>query len=341
MGISIIVGGQFGSEGKGKVASFWAEKNNAQAMVRCGGSNSGHTVIHNGETIVFRHLPSGALNTDCRLLIPAGGYIVPKILMKEISDHKINPNRVGIDPNAVIVEDRHITCEEKSDLKDQIGSTLSGMGAAVMDRVSRSKTVVLAKDRSDLKPFIADVAKEVKEISQKGGNVVIEGSQGFGLSLYHAYDYPYATSRDTTAAAFASEVGISPLDITEVIMVIRAFPIRVGGNSGPLPQEISWDDIKAISGSEDDIKEYTSVTGRLRRVAEFDARVVKRAIMINQPSHIVLNHVDYWDQAVYSNKTAIKTDIITSHIKEIETSIEQKIDWVGIGPQNQDLFYWR
>ena len=339
MSISIIVGGQFGSEGKGKVASFWAEKNNVQAMVRCGGSNSGHSVIHNGKNIVFRQLPTGAVNTNCRLLIPAGGYLDIKLLKAEISDNNINPERIGIDPNTVIIEERHQSIEKNSDLRENIGSTLSGTGAAVAERVTRAKTVMLAKDVAELKCYLTDVAQEVNDISSSGGNVVIEGSQGFGLSLYHTADYPFATSRDTTAAAFASEVGISPLNISEVIMVIRTFPIRVGGNSGPLPNEIDWEKIKEYANRHDEICEFTSVTGRVRRVAEFDAAIVKRAIMINKPTQIVLNHADYWDWRVHSNRKEIEINSqIISHIKAIETEIAQKINWVGFGPGNDDLF---
>ena len=83
-----------------------------------------------------------------------------------------------------------------------------------------------------------------------GERLVLEGTQGFGLSLVHSSYYPFVTSRDTTAAAFVSEAGFSPLDVDEIVLVIRAFPIRVGGNSGPLPNEIDWHTLSTESGSD-------------------------------------------------------------------------------------------
>src|SRR5207245_5595420 len=101
----------------------------------------------------------------------------------------------------------------------------------------------------------------------RGGDVIVEGTQGFGLSLLHGPHYPHVTARDTTAAGFAAEVGLSPRQIEEIILVIRTFPIRVGGNSGPLEDEISWAEIQRLSGASEVQPEYTSVTGRLRRFA--------------------------------------------------------------------------
>ena len=75
MAITIIVGGQFGSEGKGKVAAYFSIKKNAVIIVRCGGPNSGHTVIYKDKPVIFRQLPAGALHTNARLFIPAGGYL--------------------------------------------------------------------------------------------------------------------------------------------------------------------------------------------------------------------------------------------------------------------------
>ena len=95
MPVTIVVGGQYGSEGKGKVCAYLAEKEKADIMVRCGGSNSGHTVYHNGKPVIFRHLPSGALNTNCRLLIPAGAYIDLDVLFHEIETHHIDPLKIG------------------------------------------------------------------------------------------------------------------------------------------------------------------------------------------------------------------------------------------------------
>lgn len=146
-----------------------------------------------------------------------------------------------------------------------------------------------------VKEYIKPVIPFLREKLNNGERIIVEGTQGFGLSLLHSSHYPYVTSRDTTAAAFISEVGLSPLDVDEIIMVIRAFPIRVGGNSGNLLDEINWETITNESRSDNPIVEYTSVTKTLRRVARFNTDIVLQAIKANKPTCIVLNHLDYID----------------------------------------------
>jgi adenylosuccinate synthase len=156
--------------------------------------------------------------------------------------------------------------------------------------------------------------------------VLIEGTQGFGLSLLHSGMFPYTTSRDTSAAAFVSEAGLSPLDVDEVIMVIRSYPIRVGGNSGPLVSEINWDSVTKLAGSEKSLIEYTSVTKKIRRVGHFNPEIVRKAIEVNNPNRIVLNHVDYIDASCRNGHLSEKAH---QRIKEIEQLIGRRIDFLG------------
>src|SRR5206468_1357773 len=100
-------------------------------------------------------------------------------------------------------------------------------------------------------------------------------------------DYPFVTSRDTSAAGATAEAGLSPLDVDQVALVLRSFPIRVAGRSGPLPNEITWEKLTRESGHRGTLAEFTSVTGRLRRVARFDAEIVRRAIAVNAPTLVV------------------------------------------------------
>lgn len=340
MAVTIVVGGQFGSEGKGKVCAFLAERDDPAIMVRCGGPNSGHTVYVDGEGVVLRQLPVGAVVSECRLLIPAGGYVRTDLLKKEMTDHGIDKSRVGIDPNAVIVREHHAKDESYAKLGERIGSTLSGTGAAVAARVGRGADVLRARDSDDLSDFLTDVAQEVAEAKRSREDVIVEGTQGFGLSLYHTPYYPYATSRDTTAAGFASEVGISPRDIDRIVMVIRAFPIRVGGNSGPLGDEITWDNVTKSAGAPRRIEEYTSVTERLRRVAEFDPEIVRRAILINKPSEIVLNHLDHVDWAVRGMDLAAHlTPQVLDFIATVANGINHSVSFVGTGPHSDEMIF--
>jgi adenylosuccinate synthase len=163
----------------------------------------------------------------------------------------------------------------------------------------------------------------------QGNRVVIEGTQGFGLSLWHGSDYPYLTSRDTTAAGFVAEAGLAPHDVDEVIMVLRSFPIRVGGNSGRLEREIDWATVAEQARLPSDYVELTSATKRIRRVARFDPRIVRRAIAANAPHRIVLNHLDYVDPDVIGEGLGLKA---RQFIQEVEFAIGQEIDLAGLSP---------
>ncbi len=330
MPVTVIVGGQFGSEGKGKVAHFLAREMEATVAIRVGGPNSGHTVIdRSGRAVIFKQLPTAALLPDVYCVLPAGSYIRLDILQEEIRTSGIDKKRILIDPNAVVITDREVTDERESLLRSLIGSTQSGTGSAVIARAARLGGVKLARDEEALQDYVGPVIKFLRDRLDMNERVLIEGTQGFGLSLLHSPHYPFATSRDTTAAGFISEAGLSPLDVDDVVMVIRAFPIRVAGNSGPLPQEITWSDITLGSNSSNPIIETTSVTRSVRRVAKFDAQIVRNAIKHNQPTSIILNHADYCDNACYNGEPTL---IVGSVIKEIEKNICRKINYIGTGP---------
>jgi adenylosuccinate synthase len=333
MPISIVVGGQFGSEGKGKVAHYLAKEKNAAVAVRCGGTNSGHTVIdENGAAQVFRQLPTAAILPDVKLALCAGSYIEVDVLTEEIGRAKLEDRRLSIDPYAVIITPVHKQSESSSGLVEGIGSTGSGTGAAVVARIQRGDDVVFAKDAPELGKYIADVNTDLRARLNKKQRVILEGTQGFGLSPLHSKLNPYVTSRDTTAASFLSEVGLSPFDVDEVAMVIRTFPIRVGGNSGPLPNEISWEILTNEGDFKEPICERTSVTKHVRRIARFDPLIVRRAIEANKSNTLVLNHIDYLPKTLRNQESQLNT-----YITEMETSIGTNIDFLGLGPSQADM----
>lgn len=334
--ISIIVGGQYGSEGKGKVAHYFAWKKNAKVAVRVGGTNSGHTVVDNSSKHrIFRMLPTASIINTIECVLPAGSYIDLDILLDEIDSVGLDHERLIIDPNAVVIANRYKEQESKSNL-GEIGSTLSGTGAAVAARVKRTGDILLAKHEPLLEKYIVNTKKYLREQLQNGNHIIVEGTQGYGLSVLHSEFYPHATSRDTTAAGFLSEVGLSPFDVEDIVLVIRAFPIRVSGKSGPLTNEIDWDTLTRESKSNDPIIEYTSATKRIRRVARFDSDIVKDAIIANNPNTIVLNHLDYVDSECYEKDTL--TEKVSDFIDSIEKLIDKKINLVGTGPSVLNSF---
>lgn len=219
MSVTVVVGGQYGSEGKGKVCAHLANRGEADVVVRCGGPNSGHTVDLNNIVYELKQVPAGFVNSATRLLLAAGCIIKPALLLHEIALCGLSAGRIGVDGNAAVLEEADAVSESQSALRDRLGSTGVGMGAAVSRRVIRAPDVRLARDIPELKPYITSVQEELTAAIQAGARVVIEGTQGFGLSLYHTEKWPFCTSLDTTAHAFLSEAGIGVRGF-DVIMAV-------------------------------------------------------------------------------------------------------------------------
>lgn len=188
-------------------------------------------------------------------------------------------------------------------LTAQIGSTGQGVGAAGARRILQrlKEPAKLARDTPVLKPFIRDACEVLDQTFRNRNRVLVEGTQGTGLSLYHGR-YPHVTSRDTTVAGCLAEAGISPSRVRRVIMVCRTYPIRVedpggeGLTSGYMSQEIRWEEIARRSGLDLEqlrVTEKTSTTGRKRRVAEFDWELLRKAASLNAPTDIALTFADY------------------------------------------------
>jgi len=345
MSLWVVVGGQFGSEGKGKVSAFIARKENIDICVRCGGPNSGHSFVNeNGETIVLRQLPTGFINPSTRLLIPSGALIDPLILKQEIDSLCLSPERVGIDRKSFIIEERDRREEQSLGLRERLSSTLCGVGAAQARRVLRGGDAKLAADALNAWPWIeqylTDVASEINSGLDRGKSALIEGTQGFGLSLYHSDFYPRTTSRDTSAGAFLSEVGVSPLRVTEVVVVFRTFPIRVAGaQAGPLKDEISWEQIQRESGYPHAIEELTTVTKKTRRVGRFDWDLARKALTINGSTRIALNGLDLFD---YRNCGARRISSLDHQSIDMIGRLSEmggcESVYVGTGPRLSDIF---
>lgn len=330
MPISVVVGGQFGSEGKGKVALAVARDENAAAVVRVGGTNSGHTAVDgSGRSWALRQLPAAVLAPSAVAVLPPGAIIDPEIFLREVHALGLGPERVIVDPLASLISESDRAAERSSGIISEIGSTGSGTGAALVRRMMRQNETRLAGAIEALSPFIRDSTTFMQTALDQGRWIVIEGSQGFGLSLLHGGYYPHATSRDTTAGTFVGEAGLSPLDVEDITLVLRTHPIRVAGNSGPLLNETTWDAVAKDAGLPESYCELTTATKKVRRVAHFDPAIVKRAMAINKPTRIVLNHFDYIDPGVRDHRFSASA---LSFLKKVEDDIGREIDLVGTGP---------
>jgi adenylosuccinate synthase len=306
--VDVLIGGQYGSEGKGNIVAYLARE--YDVMVRVGGPNAGHTVASSNGTFTYHHLPSGSREVTARLLLGPGMTIRLSGLMKEIETCGIGVERLFIDPQATIIEDEDIETE-KGHLVSTIASTGSGSGAAAARRIlSRGKaTIRLAKDVEELRPYVGSpgnyhgcTSARLEEAYRSGHSILLEGTQGSGLSIFHG-DYPHVTSRDTNVAGCLAEAGISPSRIRKILMVIRPMPIRVGDPdgdkghiSGILKHATTFDEIAKFAELEADAlnaAEKTSTTNRNRKVGWFEWDQFRKACALNAPTDIVLTFADY------------------------------------------------
>ena len=325
---TVVVGGFFGDEGKGKIISYLAIKDNPKIVVRGGaGPNAGHTIRDGDQVYKVRMLPSGFLNKESKVMIGPGVVINPKVLEKEIQDFNAS-GRVFIDKHCGIIEDSHLTQDSKGELKEKIGSTGSGTGPANSDRAMR--VLKLAKDFESLSPLITDVPHEINSVLSKNENLLIEGTQGTFLSLWHG-TYPFVTSKDVTASGICADVGLGPTKVDEVIVVFKSYVTRVG--TGPLENELSIEQAEKKGWSE-----FGTVTGRQRRAADFDFDLARRAIMLNGATQVSITKLD-----VIFSECAGKTsfdelsDDAKSFIKNIEKELNTPVTIIGTGPAVNDV----
>ncbi len=325
----VIVGGFYGDEGKGKIASFLAHNRNVEAVARAGvGTNAGHTVVHDGITYRLRSLPSGFTAADAKLYIGAGVYINEEILLDEI-ERTGTAGRLFLDHHTGVITEDHIRREtESTHLTQTVGTTKSGSGAAGVDRVLRILTV--AKDYTTLKGLTGNVSDAINDILDNDGTVIVEGSQATFLSVYHG-SYPYTTSKDVGAAAAVSDIGVGPTRVTDVVVVFKAFVTRVG--EGYLKDELSFEEAKERGWDE-----YGTVTGRPRRAAPFDYELARKACRLNGATQLALTKMDIVFPEL---EGAVHIDQISERawdfIKKVEQETGVKVVFVSTGPGSTEL----
>jgi len=296
--VDVLIGGQYGSEGKGHVVAYLSPE--YDILVRVGGPNAGHNVYEEPEAYIHHQLPAGTRRSQARLLIGPGATLRVDKLLKETAECGVEAERLYIDANTMIISEDDIRAEEQG--VRAIGSTGQGVGAAMARRIMGrfdSHPPLLAQDTPELHPYICSIVDVLDEAYSNGNRILLEGTQGTGLSLYHGF-YPHVTSRDTTVAGCLAEAGIAWNKVRRVIMVCRTYPIRVqnppNGTSGFLSQEISWPEISRRSKISLPALlklETTSTTHRERRVGEFDWGLLRKSAILNGPTDIALTFTDY------------------------------------------------
>ncbi len=325
MSTTIVVGGFWGDEGKGKIIAHLAYSDRPAIIARGGvGPNAGHTVEVEGKKFGVRMIPSGFVYPDAKLLIGAGVLVNPEVFLKEVEVLKVG-DRARVDYRCSIIEPKHIEEDRSSEhLKGKIGSTGTGCGPANRDRVMR--VAKQAKDIDELRAFLADVPLEVNEAIDRGEFVLVEGSQGFALSLYYG-TYPYVTSKDTTASAIASDVGVGPTRVDDVVVVFKTFPTRVG--AGPFPTEMPQEEAEKLG-----IIEYGTVTGRRRRIGYWDGKLARYSAMVNGATQVALTGIDKLDRECYGVTEWEKlTPKARQFVEKVEDDVGVPVTLISTGPE--------
>jgi len=324
----VVVGGFFGDEGKGKIISYLSKKDNPTIVVRGGaGPNAGHTIKDGNTTYKVRMLPSGFLNKNAKVMIGPGVVVNPDVFFKEIQEYDVS-DRAFLDKHCGIIEQNHLDQDSKGRLKEKIGSTGSGTGPANAERAMR--TLKMAKEIESLSSYIIDVPDEVNSALKDQKNVLIEGTQGTHLSLWHG-TYPFVTSKDVTASGICADIGIGPKRVNEVMVVFKAYLTRVG--TGPMSGELD-----AKETEEKGWAEFGTVTGRPRRAAEFDFDLAQRAVMLNSATQLAITKLD----VRFPECAGVKSfndldDKAKSFIKNIEERLQVPVTLIGTGPLVNDI----
>ena len=331
MPATVIVGLQWGDEGKGKTTDFLAEQ--VAMVVRYqGGDNAGHTVVSGDEVFKLRLTPSGVLYPHITSVIGNGVVVNPLTLIDELdmlTARGIDVSRVRVSRSAHVIMPYHVALDQANEVRlggAKVGTTGRGIGptygdrawrlglrmedlldrAVLRERIERAlpdKNLVLAGMGSAtfevgalvdaagawgdrLRDHLDDTTWLVQAALARGEHVLLEGAQGTLLDLDHG-SYPYVTSSNPVAGGACTGGGIGPLQVDEVIGVMKAYSTRVG--SGPYPTELH-DEIGA--GIAERGHEFGTVTGRPRRVGWFDAVPLRYAVAVNSVSSIMLNKLD-------------------------------------------------
>jgi adenylosuccinate synthase len=262
------------------------------------------------------------------LMIGPGVPIETAILLKEIRETD-SENRTSVDYQCAMLEERHKTQEcESEHLSNKIGSTKSGVGACNAERALR--LVKLARQETGLSPYIADTVVEIHQALSNGRDVMVEGTQGTFLSLYHG-TYPYVTSKDVTASQACADVGIGPTDVDDVMIIFKAYVTRVG--EGPLEGQLDREEVLRRGWME-----HGTVTGRERRAAPFDFKLAKRAVQLNGATQIALTKLD----VLYTKAKGVrKYGALPKEARDFLSAIEKEtnipVTLIGTGPDERDI----
>jgi adenylosuccinate synthase len=324
---TVIVGAQWGDEGKGKIVDLLAQSSELVCRYQ-GGPNAGHTIVSGGETFKLHHVPSGILYEGKISVIGAGCVVDPQLLVEEIDALEargISTEGLRLSGNAHLIMPWHVASDSASERRLgrlQIGTTRRGIGPAYADKAARLgirvqdvldpkilrqkfETALAEKNRLLDEPLEAgDLADRMEECAArlrpyiadtsllveralKAGQKVLLEGAQGTLLDLDHGTYPFVTSSNPVAGAAATGIGIGPTRIESVIGVAKAYVTRVG--EGPFPTEIEGPDQARVRELGE---EYGTTTGRERRCGWLDLVGLRFAARVNGMTSLALTKLD-------------------------------------------------
>ena len=330
MKVNLIVGIQWGDEGKGKIVDMLAQNYDVVCRYQ-GGHNAGHTIVVNGKKYALHLIPSGVLNKNALNIIGNGVVVSPNSLIEEMKQFDDLKDRLFLSDKAHLILDYHSEIDkakEKLKGKNAIGTTGKGIGPAYADKINRAgfrigelRNVNKLMERIeeyfkinnslfeilDIKIDLNKIKEQLNLYSEKLLPFITDTTQFVWQLLKENKEillegaqgslldidhgtYPFVTSSTTISGGACSGLGISPKDIGEITGIVKAYCTRVG--NGPFPTEDNSEYGKKMGEIG---KEFGTTTGRSRRCGWFDAVAVKYASRINGCDNLSIMKLDVLD----------------------------------------------
>lgn len=373
--LQVIFGGQWGSEGKGRICAHLANHRRTPWLyaIRVGGPNAGHTIQDiNGKELKLQQIPCAAfVSQQTYPIIGPAGLIEPDVLERELNwlgqTWGVESPLLIVDAYATVITEQHQHAEKVIGT----GTTGEGVGAATAEKVMRQAVRFVdylndlpKKERSWwMERVVIDNTQRLVTQSPHtslGLTVQIEGTQGYLLSLNAGRYYPYCTSRDCGPEAIAGACGLNLrlAKLNRIICVMRTYPIRIAGNSGPMGEELSWDEMVRITDGYITTPEMTTVTKKIRRIAKWDNEIARRVALETAPTEIAITFADYtyphlntlWtkygktrmEQQTFATDDTQATTTMTSLdrlIEGVEDQMKTTVSMISVGP-GQILDRW-
>ena len=369
MAADLIVGLQWGDEGKGKIVDLVAK--NYDIVVRSqGGHNAGHTVVIGDKKYALHLMPSGILNPNAVNVIANGVVVSPAKIIEEMEKFGDMKGRLFISDKASMLLNHHAEIDqarEKLRGKNAIGTTGRGIGPAYADKINRTglrigdlldieKAVSKLEDYFEMNkgyfdylgvniPTSEKLKTELQGYQDKIGelitdttkylwdnidkNILLEGAQATLLDIDHG-TYPFVTSSNTIASGALTGSAIPPKQLKKVTGIAKAYATRVG--NGPFPTEDLGKDGDYIREKG---FEFGTTTGRPRRCGWFDAVAGKYAVTLNNCDEIALMKLDVLDGlkeikvCVAYEKDGKKLDYFPTDLDGVTPIYETFAGWEG------------